>query len=60
MTRWRMLVAAQRLRESRVPIGRIAADVGYESESTFTRAYTREMGITPGAYRRSQPDARAS
>jgi AraC-like DNA-binding protein len=60
LTRWRMLVAAQRLRESRVPIGRIAADVGYESESTFTRAYTREMGITPGAYRRSQPDARAS
>ena len=57
LTRWRMLVAAQRLRESRASIGQIAADVGYESESTFTRAYTREMGITPGAYRRSQPAA---
>ena len=54
LTRWRMLVAAQRLRESRASIGRIAADVGYESASTFTRAYTREMGVTPGAYRRGQ------
>lgn len=52
LTRWRMLVAAQRLRESRASIGQIAADVGYESESTFTRAFTREMGITPGAHRR--------
>ena len=60
LTRWRMLVAAQRLRESRASIGQIAADVGYESESTFTRAYTREMGITPGAYRRAQPDTRTS
>lgn len=60
LTRWRMLVAAQRLRESHASIGQIAAEVGYESESTFTRAYTREMGITPGAYRRAQPDTRTS
>lgn len=51
LTRWRMLLASQRLRESRESIGRIAAEVGYESESTFTRAYTRETGTTPGAYR---------
>jgi AraC-like DNA-binding protein len=54
LTRWRMLLAAQRLRESRASIGQLAADVGYESESTFTRAFTREMGITPGAYRRGR------
>lgn len=54
LTRWRMLVAAQKLRESRAPIGRIAAEVGYESESTFTRAFTREMGVTPGAHRREE------
>lgn len=54
LTRWRMLVAAQQLRESRASIGQIAADVGYESESTFTRAYTRETGVTPGVYRRSR------
>lgn len=58
LTRWRMLVAGQRLRESRASISQIAADVGYESESTFTRAYTRETGITPGAYRRGQPGIR--
>lgn len=54
LTRWRMLVAAQRLRESRASIGKIAADVGYESESTFTRAFAREMGVTPGAFRHGQ------
>lgn len=52
LTRWRMLVAAQRLRETPLPIARIAAGVGYESESTFTRAFTRERGVAPGAYRR--------
>ena len=59
LTRWRMLVAAQRLRESRASIGQIAAEVGYESESTFTRAFTREMGTTPGACRRGQPGGHA-
>jgi AraC-like DNA-binding protein len=53
LVRWRMIVAAQRLRETPLPIARIAADVGYESESTFTRAFTRERGIPPGAYRRA-------
>lgn len=52
LIRWRMLVAAQRLRETPLPIGRIAAEIGYESESTFTRAFSREMGMAPGAYRR--------
>jgi AraC-like DNA-binding protein len=52
LLRWRMLLAAQRLRESMDPIAQIAADVGYESESTFSRAFTREMGVAPGAFRR--------
>jgi lambda family phage portal protein len=52
LTRWRMYVAARRLRESAVPIGRIAAEVGYESESTFSRAFAREMGLAPGTFRR--------
>ncbi|UZG43975.1 AraC family transcriptional regulator [Caldimonas thermodepolymerans] len=52
LTRWRMCVAARRLRESSQPIARIAAEVGYESESTFSRAFTREMGTAPGAFRR--------
>lgn len=51
LTRWRMMSAAQRLRESPASIARIAADVGYESESTFSRAFAREMGMPPGRFR---------
>jgi AraC-like DNA-binding protein len=51
LTRWRMLLAGQRLRESSDTIGQIASSIGYESESTFSRAFTREMGISPGAWR---------
>jgi AraC-like DNA-binding protein len=51
LTRWRMLSAAQRLRESPAPIARVAAEVGYESESTFSRAFAREMGMPPGRFR---------
>ncbi|MGH9908664.1 MAG: helix-turn-helix domain-containing protein, partial [Pyrinomonadaceae bacterium] len=45
-------VAAQWLRESRRSIAQIADEVGYESEATFTRAFKREMGITPERFRR--------
>jgi AraC-like DNA-binding protein len=52
LTAWRMQVAAQWLRESRRSIAQIADEVGYESEATFTRAFKREMGVTPGRFRR--------
>lgn len=52
LTRWRMLLAGQRLRESSDTIAQIAATVGYESEFTFSRAFRRQMGSAPGAWRR--------
>jgi AraC-like DNA-binding protein len=52
LTRWRMQVAAQQLRETQRSIAQIAWDVGYESEATFTRAFKREIGSAPGRYRR--------
>ncbi len=52
LARWRMLLAGQRLRESADTIAQIAGSVGYESESTFSRAFTREMGTSPGAWRK--------
>lgn len=52
LTRWRMVLAGQRLRESTETIAQIAEAVGYESESTFSRAFAREMGVAPGAWRR--------
>jgi AraC-like DNA-binding protein len=58
LTRWRMLLASRRLLESPEPIAQIAAAVGYESESTFSRAFSREMGKAPGAFRRTRAGAR--
>jgi AraC-like DNA-binding protein len=52
LTRWRMLLAGQRLRESADTIAQVAESVGYESEFTFSRAFTREMGVAPGGWRR--------
>lgn len=49
---WRMQVAAQRLREGRRSVAQIAAEVGYESEAAFTRAFKREHGMAPAAWRR--------
>lgn len=53
LTRWRMSIAAERLRGSAATLAEIAAEVGYDSESTFSRAFSREMGVAPGAYRRT-------
>jgi AraC-like DNA-binding protein len=53
LRRWRMLLASQRLRESSDTIAQIAATVGYESEFTFSRAFHREIGVSPGAWRKS-------
>ena len=53
LTRWRMLLAGLRLRESSDTIAQVAESIGYESESTFTRAFTREMGVAPGAWRKN-------
>jgi AraC-like DNA-binding protein len=53
LTRWRMLLAGQRLRESSDTLAQVAAAVGYESEFSFSRAFARETGVTPGAWRKS-------
>jgi AraC-like DNA-binding protein len=52
LTRWRMDLAAQRLRDTDDTVGAIAAAVGYRSEYSFSRAFKRHRGIAPGRYRR--------
>ncbi|BCJ46092.1 AraC family transcriptional regulator [Actinoplanes ianthinogenes] len=52
LTRWRLDVAAHKLRDTTLPIAAIAHDVGYTSEFAFNRAFARTHGQPPGRYRR--------
>jgi AraC-like DNA-binding protein len=51
VTGWRMQLAAERIRNSADSLSAIAADVGYESEAAFNRAFKRVTGVTPGRWR---------
>ena len=51
LTRWRLQVAARSLEKTSRGVADIAADVGYESEAAFNRAFKREFGQPPGRYR---------
>ena len=55
LKRWRLALAAQTLRASRETILRVAERSGYESEQAFNRAFKREFGMPPAAWRRSRP-----
>jgi AraC-like DNA-binding protein len=57
LARWRLQVAATRLRNSDEPLVRIAEEVGYESEAAFNRAFKRTFGAPPAAWRRSAVSA---
>lgn len=48
----RLHMARGLLRDSHLPIGEIAARVGYASQSAFAAAVLREFGSSPGALRR--------
>jgi len=54
VTRWRMTLAAARLRDEDITAGRLSAELGYRSEAAFTRAFARVNGQTPGAMRRGR------
>lgn len=54
LTRWRMLLAGDRLANSGDPISVIALSLGYESESAFSTAFKRVMGSSPRQYSRRQ------
>ncbi len=53
LTRWRMLLAADRLKNSSEGLSAIAQSLGYESESAFGKAFRRVMGHSPRQYARS-------
>jgi AraC family transcriptional regulator len=44
--------ACERLVTTDQPLVDLALDCGFESQSTFTRAFTRHVGVSPARYRR--------
>jgi AraC-like DNA-binding protein len=52
LAHWRMQLAARRLATGSAKVATIAAEVGYESEEAFSRAFKRLMGVSPAAWRR--------
>lgn len=61
LTQWRLQLAADLLRRSRAKLSAIAAQVGYDSEAAFSRAFKRATGLSPGAYRsRRQTEGHAT
>jgi AraC-like DNA-binding protein len=52
LTRWRLQLAARSLEKTSHGIAEIAANVGYESEAAFNRAFKRQFGWPPARYRR--------
>lgn len=53
LTQWRMLLAANILSRSNAPLARIAEDVGYQTDTAFSRAFRREFGAPPATWRRN-------
>ncbi len=53
LARWRMMRAAELLRETDEPVGAIAARVGYESTPSFIKAFKRWKASSPREYRRA-------
>jgi AraC-like DNA-binding protein len=52
VTRWRMLLAADRLEHARDSVADVAYSLGYESEAAFSAAFKRVMGESPRRYAR--------
>ncbi|MCP3722935.1 AraC family transcriptional regulator [Paraburkholderia sp. CNPSo 3272] len=54
LTRWRMTLAADKLRHSRDSVAEIARALGYESENSFSAAFKRVMNCSPRQYGRRE------
>lgn len=66
VTRWRMMLASERLAATNSPLSQIARSLGYESENAFNTAFKRVMGCSPRRYAharsslRTEPNASGS
>jgi len=55
LTWWRMTIAARMLRTSGLPLQEIAGRVGYGTEFAFSKAFKRELGVSPSRFRSNPP-----
>lgn len=53
LSRWRLHLGARMLATTEKKILAIAADVGYESEAAFSRAFRRAYAVPPSQFRRN-------
>lgn len=58
LTQWRMVLASNLLARSSASMTRIAEAVGYQTDTAFSRAFRREFGKPPAAWRRARAASR--
>jgi AraC-like DNA-binding protein len=60
LTRWRMMLAGDRLTRTDDALARTAQTLGYDSENAFNTAFKRVMGISPRRYARMEAPTAAT
>ena len=50
---WRLHLAAGLLKRGHLAVSKVAEQVGYTSEASFSKAFKRRFALAPGQYRRS-------
>jgi AraC-like DNA-binding protein len=58
LAQWRLQLGAQLLKSTSRSVADIAAEVGYESEPSFNRAFKRQFGLPPARFRSRSRAAR--
>ena len=58
LAHWRLQLGAQLLKSTNRSVAEIAAEVGYESEPSFNRAFKRQFGLPPARFRSQSKAAR--
>ncbi|HEV7434152.1 MAG TPA: AraC family transcriptional regulator, partial [Pseudorhizobium sp.] len=53
LARWRMAIAKRALLTGAESLERIADEIGYESASAFSSAFSKRLGCSPGRFARS-------
>ncbi len=52
LTQWRMMLASNLLLHGTASLSQIAQEVGYQTDTAFSRAFRREYGMPPATWRR--------